>query len=584
MNRTIPALVTALLLAIVCTTASAACDVSWRFTPRMTGPSRHIDAEVTWRAGNSRTTELALTREWGGVDTFTKAMRDFRTRSAHQWVVDRADPARKIVTHLPRERVTVTYRIDASPADPDSDPISRRDVYRVILGPDWFHFIGYAVFAVPSSFNDDTRPRMCVTVQATADDDWIVSSFGARRARSVTYALRDSPDRLRHAVYFGGKFDVRQREVRGRSIWVARRGPWQFDMDAYADAVTRLVATHRTFWNDFEYPPFAIELLPTHQPVGGAGGTALRNAFVMYAPDDLKVPGEKFEFIIAHEYLHTWIPGRFGSMGEDEAQRYWFSEGFTDFYTHRLLVRAGVWTFDQYARSLNRKIEQYLQSDVRAYDNERVKADFFSDTSVGALAYQRGELLALRWHAKLSERTADGLDAVMRSLLLPQSVEEEAKPPSPLATTRLLDALDTERLSVAHADVERYVEHGELFTFDTETLGPCFEMHRDDKPAMTIGFDRRSVKEGRLVGVDVYGPAYAAGLREGQLISGFWLFEGDVSKDAGVQLRDGEGKTSEVTYRPISRGRRSIPVYAPKPDAATDPACRRWFGLDVAAR
>jgi predicted metalloprotease with PDZ domain len=203
---------------------------------------------------------------------------------------------------------------------------------------------------------------------------------------------------------------------------------------------------------------------------------------------------------------------------------------------------------------------------------------------VGALAYQRGELLALRWHEKLSEHSAEGLDGVMRSLLLLRKVEENAKPASPLATMRLLDALDAGKLETARDDVERYIERGESFPFDGGSLGPCFDMRREDKPALRLGFDRRSVKEGRLIGVEIDGPAYAAGLRDGQPINGFWMFDGDVSKDVHVVLRHGDAKTSEVAYRPVALERRSIPVYAPKPDAAADPACRAWFGLGAATR
>jgi predicted metalloprotease with PDZ domain len=37
----------------------------------------------------------------------------------------------------------------------------------------------------------------------------------------------------------------------------------------------------------------------------------------------------------------------------DEASDYWLSEGFTDFYTFRLLVRDGIWSNEQYADAVN---------------------------------------------------------------------------------------------------------------------------------------------------------------------------------------------------------------------------------------
>lgn len=531
----------ALVLALPATAGAAnraECDVAWHFTPRFSDASPYLEAEVTWRAGSTNTTELALPRAWGGVE-LTPLLRDFSTRSAHQWVLDRADPARRTVTHLPRERIAVRYRIDARPANPDRDVIRRRDAYAAIVGPDWFHFVGYAAFVIPVQFDEPRRPRLCVTLDERHGDGWIVSTLGTRRGGHATFALRESARRLRHAVYFGGRFDVRERRIRGRTLWIARRGPWRFDM------------------------------------------SALDNAFVMYAPDDLEVPGERFEFLLAHEYLHTWIPRRFGAMGEDEALRYWFSEGFTDFYTHRLLVRDGSWTLDQYAAALDRKIEQYLQSSRPDYDNARVAADFFSDPAIGALPYLRGELLALRWQQALAPKGPDGLDDVVKRLLLPHGVEADAKAPLPLATKRLLDALAAS-VPDLRADVERYVERGESMAFDALSLGPCFSMRIADKPRFQLGFDRRSVKEGRLTGVEPDGPAYAAGLRDGQPISGFSLYEGDVSRDVSVQLRDEAGKpTSGVAFRPVAAGRRDIPAYTPKPDAGADPACRAWFGLDA---
>ena len=567
-----------LLPAAGATAAGAACEVAWHFTPMAAGSTRYIDAEVTWQAGDTVTTELVLTPDWGGVE-LTPLRRDFRTRSSHQWVLDRADPARKTVTHLPHERISVRYRIDARPPEPEHDAIARRDVYSAIVGADWFHFTGYAALVVPAQYGDDSRPRLCVTIDSREGDDWILSSLGARRARSATFALRDSPDRVRHAIYFGGRFDVRERSVHGRPLWIARHGPWRFGMDRYADLAAELIATQRSFWGDFDFPPLVIELLHTNQPAGPSGGTALHNALVLYAPDNLEVPGEQFEFLLAHEHLHTWIPRRFGAMGENEALRYWFSEGFTDFYTHRLLVRGRTWTLDRYAAALNRKIEQYLQANLPAYDNARVGAEFFADPAIGLLPYSRGELLALRWQQALAAQRGDGLDDVMKSLLLPRGLEADARTPLPLATGRLLEAVSVV-VPDARADVDRYVERGESMAFDAQSLGPCFTMRVEDKPRFALGFDRRSVREGRLTGVDVEGPAYAAGLRDGQPISGFYLYEGDVSKDASVLLRDDDGRTTaEVSFRPVAADRRSIPVYAPAFGAAAAPECRAWFGM-----
>ena len=111
-----------------------------------------------------------------------------------------------------------------------------------------------------------------------------------------------------------------------------------------------------------------------------------------------------------------------------------------------------------------------LQSNRTAYGNERVAADFFSDPAIGAIPYLRGELLALRWHRTLTAARPDGLDGVLRALLLPRGVEASAKTPLPLATKRLQDAL-ARSVPQLQADVERYVERGEPMPFDAHLLG-----------------------------------------------------------------------------------------------------------------
>jgi predicted metalloprotease with PDZ domain len=302
----------------------------------------------------------------------------------------------------------------------------------------------------------------------------------------------------------------------------------------------------------------------------------------MHASRDFAVPGPTFDFLVGHEHLHTWIPERFGAMhgddADDEALHYWFSEGFTNFYTHRLLVAAGLWSLDDYAAGLNRVVREYLISPVRRADNARVRAEFFSDRAVGRLPYQRGEFLALRWHAALRTGGHAGLDAVMKGLLLPSAVARASAPGRPMATDRLLDALRPLVGRLADDDVARFVQRGETFEFDAGLLGPCFAMQVEQRAVYELGFDRRSLDTRRLAGVDPNGPAWAAGLRDGQELAGFSVHHGEADKEAFLQLREPDGRVRELSYRPVARETMPTPVYAARPGAPQDAACRAWLG------
>jgi predicted metalloprotease with PDZ domain len=264
-------------------------------------------------------------------------------------------------------------------------------------------------------------------------------------------------------------------------------------------------------------------------------------------------------------------------MGSDEALRYWFSEGFTDFYAHRLLVKSGLWALETYAEALNRKVSRYLASPAHAADNRRVAAEFFSGDEVAQVPYQRGEFIALRWHGELTRRGLGGLDPLMRGLMLARASDE--RPTIALATTRLLERLDALVGDSARRDVERFVERGESYPFDADTLGPCFALEWSTQPARwRLGFDRRSLASGVLGGVEADGPAYRAGLRDGQKVFAYTIYSGDVAHDSSVTVRDDDGTPREIAYRP-AEGEIRVPIYRAADGSRDDDACRSWFGL-----
>src|SRR5690606_32963944 len=178
------------------------------------------------------------------------------------------------------------------------------------------------------------------------------------------------------------------------------------DADFLAQA-SEIIGGQRRFWGD-EAAPYLVTVLQLEGPENwiSIGGTGLGDAFAFFATPN----AEAFPITrtLAHEGQHSWIPAEIGGMPEeDEAADYWLSEGFTDFYTGRLLVRDGLWTPQQYADDLNQSLREYAQSPVRTAPNERIKIDFWRDRDVQRLPYLRGRLLAAVWDAGLRENGGD---------------------------------------------------------------------------------------------------------------------------------------------------------------------------------
>ncbi|MGL1562936.1 hypothetical protein ACSTHQ_00210, partial [Vibrio parahaemolyticus] len=79
--------------------------------------------------------------------------------------------------------------------------------------------------------------------------------------------------------------------------------------------------------------------------------------------------------------FHTWNPWRLGRMAGAPAERadYWFSEGFTDFYARRLLLRSGVFSLEEFAADWNDALRAYANNPARLEPNRRVVERFWSD-------------------------------------------------------------------------------------------------------------------------------------------------------------------------------------------------------------
>ena len=395
---------------------------------------------------------------------------------------------------------------------------------------------------------------------------------------------------------------------RGGSLALALRGSFpKLDDAAFADGAARLVDLQRRFWDGAAPAAGAtpdrqwLVLTPNHLSGGNSGGTLVNQVAVLHVPQDFSVGSSTFEFLVAHENLHQWFPRRFGVHGggqsgpDDNEQRdvphYWFSEGFTDHYSYRLLLASGLWSLDHYADQLTQRARAYLGSPARHLGAGQIAARFFSDREAGRQMYLRGELLALHWDAALRRAGRGTLTQLLQGLLLPAAGadEDDSARKQTAASERVLAALS---LALAGSgvqpreEIERYVMRGELLpvgmadtSWTADELSPCLRPEIERVHRWELGFDRESFRTRVLQGVDPGGPAHGAGLRDGMALAGFSVYGGDISRDVQLWIKD-EGKDKKpllVSYRPVSREALPMPRWRAREGALDDAACRAWI-------
>ncbi len=544
--------------------------------PELAGGARRIAVEIAFDARNRTRTPLGVPRAWAGAGDLGRGIRNLRAVSTDARIVTAAGET--AIVHAARGTVRLRYEL----AEYGDAAIDRLRFYQPILRPDYAFFFGHGALVLPV-FDAGQGIALRLAINDLPAGWRAASSFGVQTeaARDVVWEARDLPaSQLRNGVFALGDFRLQRAEIERQAVWFAMRGTFGFSDRTFVERTAALIRAHRDFFADHAAPFMLLTLLPNDQPQGSVGGTAVYRAFAMHAAADFTVPGDAYDFVVAHEHLHTWMPGRFGAMNsapgrEDEASRYWFSEGFTNWLTHRLLLQTGQWTLDDYGRALNRVIEKYEMSPARRRDNAAVQAAFFSDQTVGELAYQRGELLALTWDAALRAR-GSSLAQVLRPLLLPPGPSHERPP---LATERVLDALQARLGEAPRRDVARVVEQAGAIDYREDLLGPCFVRQTATFSRWELGFDSdASFEERRVRGLVAGSAAQRAGLVEGDLLRGYSVRFNDM--DSAVQLQV-ERNRQLVDIRYLPRSTETVPGvrYLPKPDAQQDADCAAWRGF-----
>lgn len=523
-----------------------------------------FDISLRFRGSATGRTRIRLPSEWAGQRRFYEAIKLVGSAARRVAVGDSASPSLKVVSHPAREVLTIRYRLSEHRSGDLSDFSRCR---WPILRDDYFHFIGEACFIHPDW--DDTRPRRIMLRWENVAEGWtLCNSFGAgERVQVFTKTL----SQLRNAVYLGGDFRVNKVVVENRPVYVAIRGRWNFSDRRFSRVVRRIVEAERRFWNDHDFPYFLVSLIPTNQPRHSFGGVALTDSFAAFVSSDKPVEWS-FKHLLAHELFHTWNGGKIRARQPEELV-YWFTEGFTEYYSRLLLLRAGLITFEEYVETYNRVILDYYSSPLRRVGNRRILKEFWRDEKLRAVPYQRGDILAHNWNAliRAGSRGRRSLDDLMAELF------RAAEAISPAAVNELL------RASVgydASRDIKRYIEDGKLIEPVETALGRGATLERVKVERFDLGFDdRKSFLAGRVQGVKRGSNAFRAGLRDGQRLLRASVFYNDPSREVEIHVRDRTGDRL-IEFHPSGRGI-IIPRYKLNNRLLKkDPqAWKAWFGL-----
>lgn len=529
--------------------AASGLDLEYEFRRTASGVEVHASAEC--RAGE---TVWELPQSWGGNDAPDRDLGALRARDEHgqALALEQRAPHQWVVRSDRAGRQTVSYTLPPNELLRSGE---HTDHYRPLVGAELFHALGGRTILVPSSVPRERELDVALTWTGFDSPGWnVASSFGCG-AREQRFRAR--AQELQHAVYVGGELALERREVRGSAVWVAVHGRrWASPIPEFADLAARVVEAQRAFFDDWDYPSYLISLVEAGPDDGRSqsmGGTALHDSFAMFlTPGTALAPsaegGKRVLNVLAHEMFHHWCGGAITPESPEELS-YWFTEGFTDYFTRRLLWRSGLYDRRDFEERLNEKLASYYASPVRTEPAERIRRDFWNDAAVSSLPYQRGDAIAIELDfairkASGGERTIDdwmrALFARCRELGRPFTRDELFA-----SIAEFSDAETAERLEAVALD-------GALLAPRVDWFAPCLAHVPAHSGSFELGFDFEAARSERVIrGLVAGSAAERAGLREGDGIAGLSLAPGDATHPVRMTLRGDDGPR-EVEFLPCS--------------------------------
>jgi predicted metalloprotease with PDZ domain len=528
-----------------------------------------LAVEIRLRGDADGETRLNLPEEWAGTDSLWRNLRDLRVEGARS--VRRDGPAVRVIAHAPGAPLVVRYRVTSAYA---ADPGFGFHKGNPMVFADWFFFHGEGVFAEPEGRED-----------APAGFAWGRFPPGWKVASDLDHLQRGLRtgtvvDIMESTAIGAPDLAVVEHAIGAAPLRVAVRGRWPFTPEEFAGAVAAIVRAEDAFWGD-RARPFVVALAPLGGEGGGYSfsGTARGDAFSVASTSNFTLAAATH--FLAHEYMHTWIAGQLGGLRpENEALGYWFSEGWTDFYAARVLLRAGVWTPADFVAELNEAILRNASSPARGVVGVEMVERFWTDPAVNKLPYDRGRLLALLLDYRVRRASAGdkNMDDVLRQMRAATEQHGDAVPVS--APERFVASMrDVFGVDVAE-DLARHIDRAEPVVLPADVFGACATVETITRPEFSRGFDIEATsRAGNLItGLDPASPAYAAGLREGmrilQRVSGSI---GDSSVELVYRMDDG-GTERIIRYLPQGRATITFQRVTLAPGADTAECARVMSG------
>jgi predicted metalloprotease with PDZ domain len=538
----------ALLVSCILHAQAPVHHVTYSFRYDTSTAAPRLEVTVRFKGDASGKTLLQLPDAWASQKELYKAITKLEAVSPGLRIQKTHSASQRLLLHRAGAELVLRYILQQDWNQPFEYPMN----YRAVLQKSWIQATGYSILAKPSWPKEDR-------VQATLDwkgmpKGWAIANSFHAMSRSYTGSC--SVADLDNSLYIGGDFRLYRRQVRGNAVYTAIRGSgWSFTDTALVSKAVRIIDGERNFWKDHRERYFLLSVVPFEGTQGfNINGSALCHSFFMGMSRD-SFAAANMQPLLAHEYMHRWIGGKLLLQGKEEEQ-YWFTEGFTEYYSFKIVERLGLITMPEFLSMLNKTLRDYYLLPVRHALQKAAGDSFWLARDYQRLPYVKGFAVALYFDALLQQQSGGqrSLDDILFSL---SSAQSDGKP---FPAEELLGRLRRE-VPATDSLFRSWIVEGNLVPVLPLPAAAAYTLRHDSLGIFELGFSDVGLKKGKaLQGVIEGSAAWKAGVRNGQLLQSMNIHYGDMSQPVQLGVLD-NGALRKISYYPIQSGRTLVPQY-----------------------
>jgi predicted metalloprotease with PDZ domain len=521
-------------------------ELNYSFEPIISQDNLSLRVTLEFESARSGKTTLILPSEWAGQKEAYKSVTELAALSPGTTIKETSEPAKREVLSKRNSPVRLSYIL----VKQWNGPLNSATRFYADLAPEYFHLIGLTSLVHPKL--SPFKPAEVHFDWSKLPKEWSVATSFA--TDDLCQTAKGSWHDALNSLFVAGDYRIYHRTVAGNAVNFAIRGKWSFTDEEWTSKVCKIVETERKFWHDNNFPYFLVTLTPFGGDRGSQGGTALTNAFMEHL-SRLDTISPNVLAQISHEEFHSWNPLRMGHSPDPQEPITWFGEGFTRYFEDLMLLRAGLEQFPDYVTSLNTKLRAYEMNEGRDVPlAEFVRRHSVKQSAWPGLEYRRGAVIAA-WLDGTIRDESHGRSSLtdLMFYLVQQNADYRRRHGKPmlLSNKRILKGAAKYIHKVSIDRLRQYVERGGSIQLPDDALGPCVQGRIEAIGKFDLGFDRSSItgETKKVIGVKPDSAAYKAGLRDGQQLLGWSIYNGDPTKQVKLTIKTDTGR-QVITYLP----------------------------------